>query len=353
MRKGAYLLNTFIIRFKGSYHVGWRRPQPIIESVTIHRALIDIIHELYGKDISPKIINDIMDAKISSLLPAVKTGDCHKTLVPFTHFPSKIKLNKIGINWISLKALSTLLFYMKNVLTMPYLYIEENAERKIFLNYKIDSKEHSEEIKDLVAGKNLIYHKDEMKIFGEVSLKLFRLKEIWRNVIDRVTSSADLYKIYVYDAETDLAMIIYTGSKELSDSLDEILMLLGVTGLGGLRSYGFGKFVASRGEICKEDLYEDYEKIISWKGPGFYVSLGSFLDYSRNIIDLDKSIINKGVLEGFAGSAYNSYHLPKIIYAASGSILYLRDKPDKEVIKIDTKDLFEPLIIFNPVMIGV
>ena len=345
--KGEYLLKIFEISFKDFYHVGWRKIQNIIESLTIHRALISQLYEVYGSSISKNLLDEATEVKLSSLLPAIKHGDCFKIFIPFDHVPSKTKLSKLGVKWITLRAVAEFIKEIKECNNPPNLDIISRDADKKELFYQCDSEKR--ELKNIAVGKGFIYHVDEEAAIKNISADFFETKEFWRNRIDRLSSAADLYKVYVVKPKTSMILMAEGGSSRFMNNLLDQLKLLGELGLGGLRSYGLGRFSVSEADLCRDGL--DYNKLIGWRSDGYYVSLGSFLDV--NSLDLRRSIIRLGYLEGFSGPSYGAYHLPRIIYASAGSILYLKNQP--KIFKYEIKGIdpsYVPVIVFNPIIIG-
>jgi len=342
------LIKVYAIRFKTPYHIGWREPSKIVESVTLHRALISLAYEIYGAQ-GDNIVKSIIETKLSSLLPSIKIDNkCYKPLIPYPPIPSRPKPEKAGFEWATLKAISEILSMIEKCITshgeIPFTFLED-GRTKILCNGS--PREIGVRV---LKGKGILasdeekleqYLKDFPKPFEEVG--------IWRNRIDRITGSADLYRVPAFRARTDLILIAYQDT-DIAYSLQEMLQILGKLGLGGLRSYGFGKFDIWEANICEEGLEKNLEAYVGFKASGVYLSLGSYLGEDKEW-ERNKSFIRPKEIQGYSGPPYEGYLLPLVRYASAGSIVYLKQIPRPRLIEISAST-FKPLLIFNPLLIA-
>lgn len=328
------ITKIIVMDFKSIYHVGWRTPEPIIEGLTIHRALIHTSTMIEGDD---RRVKDLVDLKTSAALPVIKYGDCYKIILPLPPIPSRILLKKMGLKYITMRAVNSLLQFVK--------------ERPLYItNARIIEKEgikQDEEKRCILVLENgqLCYTREVVHECGEKidpPPRVIERVDLHVNRIDRATQSADVYKVSGYKPITKLGVVIQS-DLELIDYATRLFSVLKELGLGGLRSRGFGKFTIETSNLCDQDLIKaEYTK-------GYIALLGSYEFSSK--IDLTKSYINKRLLMGYAGPAQNSYILPCIDYIGSGSVVYANENLDP--IKKDIKtSRTGSIIVFNPVIIG-
>jgi CRISPR type III-A-associated RAMP protein Csm4 len=341
------LIKIYAIRFRTPYHVGWREPSEIVESVTIHRALISLAYEIYGV-YGDNIVKNIIETKLSSLLPSIKAYDkCYKPLIPYPPIPSKPKHEKAGIKWATINAILEILSRIGECITgnrgIPYMLFE-TERAKILCNGS--SQEIGVKIlrdRGILASIN-----EDLEQVLKGSFEPFEEVNIWRNRIDRITGSADLYRVSAFRARTDLILIAHQDPNTVYP-LKEMIQILGKIGLGGLRGYGFGKFDVWEANICEEGLKESFEAYVGYKTSGAYLSLGSYL--GENIEwERDRSFIKPKEIQGYSGPSNEGYILPVVRYASTGSIVYLKQLPRPRLIEIEAS-IFKPLLIFNPLLI--
>ncbi len=342
------MIKVYAIRFRTPYHVGWREPSKIVESVTVHRALISLSYEIYGAH-GNNIVKSIIETKLSSLLPSIRVDNkCYKPLIPYPPIPSKPKPEKAGIEWATLNAALEILPMIGRCITdhgeIP-LMLFESGRTKILCN----GSSHEIGVRVLKGKGILASDEEKLEQYLKEYFKPFEEMGIWRNRIDRITGSADLYRVLAFRARTDLILIAYQ-DPNIVYPLQEMLQILGKLGLGGLRSYGFGKFDVWKANICEEGLKMGFEAYVGLKGSRTYLSLGSYLgediEWERN-----KSFVRPKEIQGYSGPSYEEYILPIVRYASSGSILYLKQPPRPRLIEISAS-IFKPLLIFNPLLIA-
>jgi len=301
--------------FKTPYHSGWRHTERLLSNTTLIRSLTLIASQLNLTE----FINKVRNGKLrsSALLPAIldKEGVL-RPLLPLIKLPSKIK--DVKASWISLKAAQELLRTFRSCKEVPIIVdlIAEKDHQTII--FECNGKLH----KGLAIKGKVIIHQEELNHINGVNDLIVPYKEI-RNRIDRVSGSADLFPVVGHQALTPLWFLMI--SEEINEVLlDRLLNILSKLGIGGLRSRGWGRF-----EIVKIPIHKEYKEILEkgvfYKEPNYYISLG---DTSlSNIIDLRKSIIELGFIEGLSGVSNNLYILPKIALIRPGSIVYLTKRP--------------------------
>lgn len=318
MRKTALVL----LDFQSPYHVGWRTAEPVIEGFTIHRSLIYVWVATTGN--TSKII-DLINLRVSAALPAVPSGNCYKILLPIPQLPSRIPLKKKKLRWITTKAAVTI------ARETPYIVSIEKNRVLGYLN-----REQFE-----LCYKNEVIYDCTERI--EVPLKVLERVDIHINRMDRTTNAADVYKVTAFNPHTKLGVVVQGGGDTV-DYARELFKLLGELGIGGMRSRGFGEFVAELGAFCDEQL------VLDQRGPGWLVLLGSYV--FSDSISSSSSIVNKRNIAGYAGPSYDSYILPYLDYVGSGSIVYATKTLNPVSLNVKTSHV-GALLVFNPVAAGV
>lgn len=311
-----------VLDFESPYHIGWRTAEPVIESVTIHRALINTAYLVGALS-----VKDLIELKLSSALPLIQSSheNCFKMLVPTPPIPSRIPLKKFEIRYVTLRALRRL--------------VKLAQKETLFINKIQVERSHGlvELDDDNLGFTNEVLHEESEEIHPPS--RVLSKVDITMNRIDRVTGSADLYKITCYKPSTKLGVILQ-GDDQSVDYAKKLFMFLSQLGIGGLRSRGFGRFKITSGEVCDKEL------LIHTPTGSFHALLGSYI--LSDDVDIENSYINKKILEGIAGPTYDSYILPRLEYMGSGSIIKTRGEPKMITRKI-TAPRHEPLLIFNPV----
>ena len=347
------MIKVYAIRFRSPYHVGWREPSEIIESVTIHRALISLVYEIYGAS-RDSIVKKIIETRFSSLLPSIKINDkCYKPLIPYPPIPSKPKPEKMNIKWVTLNAVLEILSRVKRCIKehqgTPYMIFEDEGAKIICTgSSQVSEKRYEEKIGAKILSRVLASDKEDLERYLKGSFEPFEEINIWRNRIDRITGSADLYRVSAFRAKTDL-ILIADGDPDIVSYLQEMLQILGKIGLGGMRSYGFGKFDVWEANICGDGLEKSLEDYVGFRGSDVYLSIGSYLGEDIEW-ERDKSFVRLKEIQGYSGPSYEGYILPVIRYASSGSIVYLKQSPKPRLIEISAS-LYKPLIVFNSLFV--
>lgn len=330
-------IRLLVLNFRTPYHVGWKVPEPIIESITVHRALVYTSTIIEGSD---KRIQEIIDLRTSAVLPVVKHENCYKLLIPLPPIPSKIPLKKRALKYTTLKAAVKLLRLART----KTLFIEEVKETTM-IGYKDVDKADSGVI--LFEGGEKLCYRNEVIHECEENVnppkRIVEKVDVYVNRIDRATNSADVYKISGFKPNTKLGVILH-GDKEIVEYATGLFSVIEELGIGGMRTRGFGKFVIEQGYLC------DQEYIKTTCSHEYIVLLGSYTYV--NGINIEESYINKKSIMGYAGPAQDSYLLPYLDFIGSGSIIYI-DKdgilPKHYVIKTS---YVGALMIFNPVIAG-
>ncbi|MGC9012440.1 hypothetical protein [Thermogladius sp.] len=331
------MAKLFLLEFTSPYHVGWRESLKIIESVTLHRALLYAAYELLGDG---GLADRLTKTRMSSVLPAIKTNGCYEVLVPVDHLPSTVRLSKLGVEWAPISAVGKLVAEVnKRCGGRAFVLVPGDGALKV--------KCGGDFVLDLSVGEGLL------TVGGGDHLRagaFFELLEVWRNRVDRVTGAADLFKATLVKPKTTLGVIVDSDQQQFEE-VEKTLRLLGEVGIGGMRTTGAGKFIVREGRLCAgEDM------LTGVSGPGFHVTLGAYLpSVTGDPVDRTRSAVRLVQLEGYAGTPLHTYILPKVVYAGAGSVLYFDKTPAlPHVIKIGTggQPAPAPVLVFNPVIVG-
>jgi len=322
------LVKAFRVEFTSPYHVGWRRAEPLIDSLTLHRSLIALYNLIYGHN-QETILNKL---KVSALLPTVKKKDYYEPVLPLPPLPSKIRFRKAGLEWITL---STAISLVKDLAKHGRLLITSLKNNKVIV--KLDN--ITEEL--CVESKILKLCDEVVEVPQSGFIEKF---EVILNRIDRLTNSADLFKILGYKAKSDMMVVFQSSDANTLRTAEELLKILGEVGLGGLKSRGLGKFVV-KGETQINREYFSKEACA-----GYNLLLGSYV-LDDPPIDLTSSFVNVKLMAGYSGPPQDGYVLPYLNYAGAGSIINARTIPEPVIREVKTSNIGS-LLVFNPIIIG-
>lgn len=320
-------LQALALSFVSPYHVGWRYCESIIESLTIHRALVNASTQV---EASSDRIEELSRLRVSAAIPLLRSGGCFKLALPLPSLPSKTSLKKSELRWITLRAaavIASLTSYGTPLITKINgskieVKVVGEARARVELCYKGE----------------IIHSCDET--LEDPLEKLIKRVERDLNRIDRVTNAADVYRVCAYEPTTKLAVLLQ-GARDSVEYATRLMKILSELGIGGLRSRGFGKFMLEQVNIC------DVELICEDPGSGPLILLGSH-PLSNNI-DQTRSFVNRKVLSGRSGPSYDEYKLPLLNYAGAGSIVYATRKITSVVRNVSGSSLGS-IMIFNPVI---
>jgi hypothetical protein len=347
-------IQVLAIEFTKGYHVGWIRSEEIIDHLTILRSLI----EISGLTQHKYIINAIVNGKLKStaLLPTHICKDTVKLLAPIPVTPLGLGVKKEYIRWSTLPAIKHIVeFAEKCVNKHGFIVLESVSNREIVYKCR-DRKSYSilEDLRLELRGEPPIVCLTDIDcdyICPDRRKYLEYFYEI-RTRIDRITGSADVYRVEGVQAHTPLWLALISSEEHLLEEVVKLMHILGDMGIGGYRSKGFGKFKTIDVKVVGDDL-EILKKYTIWK-EGYAYLLGSLPSTCSSIVT-DFSYSSQRMLEGIGGNTFNQYYLPVIRLLDVGSLLYF-ERGAKEpyyVIKLSPIGGLdhEPLIVFNPVMI--
>lgn len=318
-----------ILDFSSPYHVGWKRAEPIIEGLTIHRALISASVLIEG---STSKINALINLYVSAALPVIPAGNLYKILLPMPPIPSRVNLKKYGIRWITLEAsLELAKWLQRNVYPVIVNITDTN----------VTVKAGSGTFKLCRSGEILHSCGEHLGEVPEGPLLEYVDRHV--NRMDRATNAADVFRITGYIPRVSLGVILQ-GDENVVDYAFKLMNVLGELGLGGVKSRGFGRFTVGEGQFYESKLVE------AGRGPGFLVVLGS--SSLEPPVDAERSFIVLRTIAGYSGASYDAYILPELSFAGAGSIVFARGSLSTAYRKVETSYL-GAYIVFNPVVAGV
>jgi len=327
------MAKVFLLRFRTPYVVRLHNPLDVIDSFTVLRALMDIA----SKSGFISIFNSIAKGELaaSSILPALRIDNCYRLLVPISTVPATPEkiLRDPAFAPIGM---------VREAILEPYL---EFRERCIPIHIALDAR--GSEVRIRCGNRETSYPRSLFWSFGD----LFKRIEETRSRIDRVTATADLYKVRAVMPLTDLWIAFSESVGE--DILRSALTLLGMIGIGAAKSRGMGKFDLVVGEPCREDVevLTDLNAISQKFFTGPIMLLGSYLPQPSDSYEPLLSIVTPNHIYSFAGHAYNEYRLPMVIAAGVGSILWLRKPVKPAIFEVQGGEDFRPRLVFNPVVL--
>jgi len=335
-------LKAYFIKFHRAYHVGWNRPEKIIDHSTILRALLNLAY-MTKYD---RLIKSVLKGKIraSALLPTIPSSDGRKLLVPFPQMPSKVRITKVGVEWATLKSVTEISsFATKCLESKGRVFLESVKNGEV----QIKCKGIEEYLKLNVERK--IVHADDEHI-TPTTIRFERIVE-YHNRIDRVTGSADLYPLTGYCCNVPLCWIVDLPG-DIAEGVTEFLKVLSGLGLGGFRGRGWGRFTLLEDLKLSNVDYDLIRKYGKWTPRRYHILLGCLLA-KDNIIDEEHSFVKIRIIGGYGGSSVGTYMLPVLAPADVGSMVFVKQVPKPYIEEVTMKlNDYIPLIIFNPIAIS-
>lgn len=341
-------IRLFFIVFSKGYHVGWRRPEKIIDHVTLLRALMSVAYSLGDEWLAREIASGCLSA--TALLPAVPVGKCTRLLTVFPTLPAIVKASKLGVSWITLHAahrVVTLAQKCANTSTWPVL---SSVKDKLLI--KCQSGEDKLEL-DVWRGVACVPGEDcrSLQEGLEAPIELFEELVEYHNRIDRVTGAADLYRLSGWAPRVPLWLAV-RGEEKVLRHVEASLEALRELGIGGYRSRGWGSFkLVGDARPCSLDM-EVLEGYSAWS-TGYNMLLGSMFLERVDWIDGRLSFAKPRIFMGISGQVYDEYRLPVIEAMDIGSLVYARSTPSLVVYKIGTASPHgKAYIVFNPLVVS-
>ncbi|MEM0040722.1 MAG: hypothetical protein QXZ48_07925 [Zestosphaera sp.] len=323
------LVKALQIEFTSPYHVGWRRAESIIDGLTLHRALIALHNLVLRQSPIDPILNEL---RVSAVLPAVMKEGYYEPVLPLPPLPSRIRPKKAGFEWVTLSAAISL---VEDLTKHRRLLITSVKDNKATI--KLDST--TREL--CIVGRILKLCEENIEVPQSGPIERF---EAVLNRIDRLTNSADLFKISGYKARSSMIVMLQSNNDNVLRTAEELLKLSGDIGLGGLKSRGLGRFVI-KGEAKINTKYFERKACA-----GYNLLLGSYV-LEDPPVDLMNSFVNTRLLAGYSGPPQDLHILPYLSYAGAGSIIYV-NKPPHPVIRPIKTSIIGSLLVFNPLIIG-
>jgi hypothetical protein len=348
-------IKVVTVEFNVGYHVGWLRSEELIDHVTILRSLVSVSALVGAQHVLSELIRG--ELKATALLPVHLCRGVAKLLARLPALPQGPGVKKGGLKWSTLVAIKH---------TLEFLAKCENLGGFVVL--KSVDEEAAFECRDRSTLRRL--DEDRLKVRGEpgvlciegedcddICAEQRRYYEHFHEVharIDRVTGSADVYRISGVKAYTPFWLAMTSESSSLLNEVVKVLGILGDIGVGAYKSKGLGRFKPVDLKIASGDLRILESHSITGTGkPGYVYLFGSYplVNGVEQYIDVNRTYCYQRVLEGFSGDSL-SYRLPVIRLLDIGSVVYLRDAVKLHyTLHINVEGLdFRPVILFNPVV---
>jgi len=340
-------LRLFFLEFPKGYHVGWRKASMIVDHTTLLRALASVAYMVDDQF----LVNEIVEGKLatSSLLPSLASADrqCYRLLTVFPTLPSLVKLSKLGVSWATLPAVREVLVFVRECV--------EGGGAPVIVGggddfIEIGCGDRSLRLK--VVERIACVDGDDCRLLGKPRLPLFEKIEEYHNRIDRVTGSADLFRLEGWKTNTPL-WACFKGSSEALAHVESLLKILGELGLGAYRSRGWGAFrVVEDVKPCDIDG-KVLDRNTGWE-TGYNLLLGSILPGEpRGWLDESRSFALPTVIGGIAGPVFEEYRLPLIRALGVGGLVYAKSKPRARVVWVRTSVPGRGVwIVFNPLVVN-
>lgn len=328
---------TILLEFEKGYHVGWREPRVILDHTTVLRALLYSSYLLDLGKCAELIKGGLLRA--SSLLPAVKVEGLAKILLPFPRFPSYVKASEIRRLWITPQGLRHIFDFVKmcsESFGTPIVN-EVGGDNISIICDRLRNATKLRRIGDVVCLD------DDCRGFTPSHRDFFERIEEHRNRIDRVSGSADLFVVEGIKPNTVLWMVL-EGDEEAVRCAENLVRLLEITGLGGLRSRGWGRFRIVNIEVDRQ-LFNTMSRMIGWS-KGYNLLLGSMPP--GRWMDLRRSFLEVGIIMGRSGPPQDEYVLPVIKILDVGSLVYVVDTPGHKLMSLNND---RAVLLFNPVVL--
>ncbi len=286
------------LKFRTPFKVG---RDDYIDAILIYRALMSVLAYM-GVD-PLYVINK--GVKVSSVLPFI--GE------PLFFSPPKkvyCKDRRTDKDRRTEKAIKKANYVTKKVLEN----IKESGkfeitckDNAIMLNDKIEVK--------LAQG---VIYADEKAVQNELQKRteegLFNKRVDYKNRMDRISNTADIYTVASYYPTTEMAIIV----ENYDEVIGKGIKLLGKLGIGGERSIGYGKFEVTG--------VEDFN--FNFTSGSYYYLTGRGFTKEGFIADRFERVT------GIAGSFANVITLPLLILIPRGSLV---KSPCKAVLGYDSE----------------
>ena len=333
------IIKVVTLVFDKGYHVGWREPRRVVDHTTVMRALIYVSHIAGAGKCAELLTRGELEA--SALLPTIVVGREARLLAPFPKIPCLGKASRIRGLFVTLSTLKQMVSYIAKCVSGGGTPVAREAQDKI----DVDCVGGSVQPLELYRVKGVACLANECNALAPYTPEeLYELVVEYRNRIDRLSGSADVYEVYGVKPLTPLWLALRGGEEAIRCGIS-LLELLQRFGIGGLRSRGWGKFTLNlQPQINPNDL-DVLNTLSGWvKGVNYILGLMT----PGNWLDPEHSYATREVVMGRSGPSMNEYRLPLIYAMDVGSIVFAKEIPKPHVIHVDGG---RATIVFNPVTI--
>lgn|GEM_PF-6830130 len=272
---------TVVIKFSSPVHMGERgigieEASPYIRSDTLYGAIISTISTFYGEDIADEIVKCFLEGKppflVSSLFPVLQEE--YMLPIPLSLFKilreTSIDIKAIGIlkhiQYVSID------FFKKYVNGSKIgLTIKEETKEKRYLEFNIEGEVYRGVPEGwgygVIVKKNIIE--------GKENYISFRKSKFPKNRLDRISLASDIFYVGLIDFNCKHYFILHV-EKDYFNTIITAIKMLGYLGLGGERTYGYGRF--------RVEKILDEPKIPSNENGKYLINLSLYLPSEREII---------------------------------------------------------------------
>lgn len=333
-------LKIAVVEFTRGYHVGWDEPRLLIDHVTILRAIMYASYITGSYELAEKIVGGCLGS--TSMLPVIPTAKGLRLLSPFPRIPSLVKYARLSRLWSTVNAVVELLNYASKCLSGKSLPAVKDIERDELVVYCPETELGGLNLN--IVGDIVCYGQEDCSGIPAYYRVSFDTTVEYRNRIDRVTGSADVYAVSYVSPSTPL-WVGFRDSCGVSEHALSMLELLGRIGLGGLKSRDLGRFnILKDTTVYSLDL-NLLNKYSGWK-VGYNYLLASILP--GEWMDNKVSWAQKTTIVGYSGDPTGEYRLPVIEAMDVGGVVYARKEPKHISIPVGGG---RAQIVFNPVVV--
>jgi CRISPR-associated protein Csm4 len=333
-----------LLTFEKGYHVGWRRPREIVDHSTVLRALIYLAH-ITGSERCARLLES-GGLEVSALLPALPVGGGYvRLLTVFPYLPCLGKASRFRGLYTTLPALEALMRFAGECHEAKGVPAAREVDEVTGVKLYCAGGVREVRAPPLgLRGRVVCLEGSECGEFQDHAVPRFvELVSEHRNRIDRVSGAADVFVLYGVRPATPMWLAL-RGSDEALSCASGLLELLQHTGIGGLRSRGWGRFRLEEPKLRGSDL-EILNLRAGW-ATGLVYLLGTMPPGSW--LRGEFSYAGRHLIMGMSGPSNSEYRLPVLEVMDVGSLVYVESPPNPVTIPIDGG---RAVYVFNPVVL--
>jgi len=334
-----------LLGFERGYHVSWRKPREVIDHSTVLRALVYLAH-LTGSERCAELIES-GGLAASALLPALPVGEGYvRPLAAFPYIPCLGKASRFRGLYTTLPALRNLMEFVRECHGAGGVPVATGADEELGVSLSCIGRSRSIKGPPLGLREGVVCLESgdcaDVSVYATTRFTEVVLEH--RNRLDRISGAADVFVLYGARTRTPLWLALH-GDEDSLACAERLLEVLQHTGIGGLRSRGWGRFRALNELKLKDEDQRVLNLQIGW-APGLVYLLGTMPPGAW--LKPELSYASRYVIMGRSGPPNDEYVLPVLEVMDVGSLVHVKSVPKPEVISINGG---RALYIFNPVVL--